>query len=570
MSAEHQVDTPAADNLSDQAARHTLALNPLVGVRGKDLFDSAGILIKAMVNEPRVAVAQWLSFLGELTDIVSGKSERAPQPGDKRFSDSTWTNSMLHNRLLKAYLAWGAAVENFVTHSSLSAVDKQRASLLTTILIDAFAPTNAFMTNPAAMRKLLDTGGDSLLKGSKNYVEDLLKNGALPSQVDTSAFKVGQNLATTPGSVIFRNELIELIQYAPTTPTVRQRPLVITPPQINKYYALDLSPDKSLVRFLLDGGIQTFAVSWRNPTVEHRDWGLDTYIAALDQAVDAVRDITGADDISMMGSCSGGITSVAYLAVYGAAKEQKIRNLVLAVCMLDTSAVGDSSFGSLITPETMHAAKAASRLRGVLDGHDLARMFAWMRPNDLIWNYWVNNYLLGNAPPAFDILYWNADTTRLPARLHGDYIDLYFTNPFVNPGRLTLNGVTVDMSKLRGKVDSYVVGGVTDHITPWKVAYKSACILGDNTTFVLSNSGHLQSLLNPPTNKKASYTIGAINPAGPDAFASSAEKRQGSWWLDWRDWLHKRSGEEIDAPQSLGDGRHPTIAPAPGTYVFEH
>jgi polyhydroxyalkanoate synthase len=570
MSAEHQVDPQAADNLSDQAARHTLALNPLVGVRGKDLFDSAGILIKAMVNEPRVAVAQWLSFLGELTDIVSGKSERAPQPGDKRFSDSTWTNSMLHNRLLKAYLAWGAAVENFVTHSSLSAVDKQRASLLTTILIDAFAPTNAFMTNPAAMRKLLDTGGDSLLKGSKNYVEDLLKNGALPSQVDTSAFKVGQNLATTPGSVIFRNELIELIQYAPTTPTVRQRPLVITPPQINKYYALDLSPDKSLVRFLLDGGIQTFAVSWRNPTVEHRDWGLDTYIAALDQAVDAVRDITGADDISMMGSCSGGITSVAYLAVYGAAKEQKIRNLVLAVCMLDTSAVGDSSFGSLITPETMHAAKAASRLRGVLDGHDLARMFAWMRPNDLIWNYWVNNYLLGNAPPAFDILYWNADTTRLPARLHGDYIDLYFTNPFVNPGRLTLNGVTVDMSKLRGKVDSYVVGGVTDHITPWKVAYKSACILGDNTTFVLSNSGHLQSLLNPPTNKKASYTIGAINPAGPDAFASSAEKRQGSWWLDWRDWLHKRSGEEIDAPQSLGDGRHPTIAPAPGTYVFEH
>jgi polyhydroxyalkanoate synthase len=370
--------------------------------------------------------------------------------------------------------------------------------------------------------------------------------------------------------VIFRNELIELIQYAPTTPTVRQRPLVITPPQINKYYALDLSPDKSLVRFLLDGGIQTFAVSWRNPTVEHRDWGLDTYIAALDQAVDAVRDITGADDISMMGSCSGGITSVAYLAVYGAAKEQKIRNLVLAVCMLDTSAVGDSSFGSLITPETMHAAKAASRLRGVLDGHDLARMFAWMRPNDLIWNYWVNNYLLGNAPPAFDILYWNADTTRLPARLHGDYIDLYFTNPFVNPGKLTLNGVTVDMNKLRGKVDSYVVGGVTDHITPWKVAYKSACILGDNTTFVLSNSGHLQSLLNPPTNKKASYTIGAINPAGPDAFASSAEKRQGSWWLDWRDWLHKRSGEEIDAPQSLGDGRHPTIAPAPGTYVFEH
>jgi polyhydroxyalkanoate synthase subunit PhaC len=570
MSTENQVDTQSRESLSDQASRYTLALNPLVGLRGKDLLDGAGILFKAMLNEPTVAVAQWLSFLGELSEIIGGKSNRAPRQADKRFTDPTWTNSALHSRLLKAYLAWGAAVENFVSQTSLSEVDKQRASLFTTILVDALAPTNSLIANPAAMRKLLDTGGESLWKGLMNYIEDLFKNGGLPSQVDTSAFKVGQNLATTPGSVIFRNELIELIQYAPTTATVWKRPLVITPPQINKYYATDLSPDKSLIRFLLDGGIQTFAVSWRNPTVENRDWGLDTYVAALDKAVDAVREIAGSDDITMMGSCSGGITSVAYLAVFGAAKVQKIRNLVLAVCMLDTSAVTDSAFGSLITPETMQTAKAVSRLRGVLDGHDLARVFAWMRPNDLIWNYWVNNYLLGNAPPAFDILYWNADTTRLPARLHGDYIDLYFTNPFVNPGRLRLNGVTVDMSKVRGKVDSYVIGGVTDHITPWKVAYKSARILGDNTTFVLSNSGHLQSLLNPPTNKKASYTIGPINPAGPDAFTSSAERRQGSWWLDWRDWLHKRSGEEVDAPRSLGDNRHAIIAPAPGTYVFEH
>jgi len=570
MSTEHRADTESTDALSDQASRHTLALNPLVGLRGRDLFDSAGIIFKALLNEPRVAAAQWLAFLAELAEIARGKSERAPQPGDKRFADPTWTNSTPHNRLLKAYLAWGAAVENFIAQSGLSEVDKQRAGLLTTILVDALAPTNILVANPAAMRKLLDTGGESLWKGLQNYFEDLLKNGALPSQVDTSAFKVGENLATTPGSVVFRNDLIELIQYRPTTPTVWQRPLVITPPQINKYYAMDLSPDKSMVRFLLDGGLQTFAVSWRNPTIEHRDWGLDTYIAALDKAVDAAREITRSDDITMMGSCSGGITSAAYLAVYGAAQQQKIRNLVLAVCMLDTNAVGDSAFGSLVTPETMHAAKAASRLRGVLDGQDLARVFAWMRPNDLIWNYWVNNYLLGNTPPAFDILYWNADTTRLPARLHGDYIDLYFTNPFVNPGKLALNGVTVDMNKVRGKVDSYVISGVTDHITPWKVAYKSARILGDNTTFVLSNSGHLQSLLNPPTNKKASYTIGPINPAGPDAFALSAEKRQGSWWLDWRDWLHKRSGEEVDAPTSLGDDRHPVIGPAPGTYIFEH
>lgn len=568
MSMENRTETQAPD-MSEQASRHTLALNPLVGLRSEDLIAGAGVLFKAMINEPAVAVAQWLSFFGELSEIVSGESDRAPNAGDKRFADPTWTSGRLHSRLLKAYLAGGAAVENFIDKTSLSEVDKQRAHLFTTILVDGVAPTNILIANPTAMRKLIDTDGQSLWQGLKHYFEDLFKNGGLPSQVDISAFKVGENLATTPGSVVFRNELIELIQYTPTTPKVWTRPLVITPPQINKYYAMDLSPDKSMVRFLLEGGIQTFAISWRNPTVENRDWGLDTYVAALDEAVDAVREIAGCDDITMMGSCSGGITSAAYLAALGATKEQKIKNLVLAVCMLDTSTTTDSPFGSLMTPETMRAAKAASRLRGVLDGHDLARIFAWMRPNDLIWNYWVNNYLLGNTPPAFDILYWNADTTRLPARLHGDYIDLFFTNPFVNPGKLTLNGVTVDMSKVRGKVDSYVVGGVTDHITPWKAVYKSARIMGDSTTFVLSNSGHLQSLLNPPTNKKASYAIGPINPAGPDAFVSSAEKRQGSWWLDWRDWLHKRSGEEVDAPKSLGNNRYSIIAPAPGTYIFQ-
>ena len=566
MSNETRSEAQKTDGMSEQASRNTLALNPLVAFRSKDLMDSAGIFFKAMVNEPRVAADQWLSFVGELTDIASGKSERAPQAGDRRFADATWKTSPLHSGLLKAYLAWGEALDDFVSQTSLSEADKERAHLFTTILVDALAPTNSLIANPAATRKLIDSGGQSLLSGLKNYLEDLVKNGGLPSQVDTSAFKVGENLANTPGAVVFRNELIELIQYAPTTPRVWQRPLVMTPPQINKFYAMDLSPDKSIVRFLLDSGVQTFCVSWRNPTIENRDWGLDTYVAALDEAVDAVRDIAGSDDVSMMGTCSGGITSAAYVATLGLAK---VKNLVLAVCLLDTDAATDSAFGSLITPETMTAAKQASRLRGVLDGQDLARMFAWMRPNDLIWNYWVNNYLLGNAPPAFDILFWNADTTRLPARLHGDYIDLYFTNPFVHAGKLTLNGQSVDMSRVKGKVDNYVVAGLTDHITPWKAVFNTARILGDEAKFVLSSSGHLQSLLNPPTNKKASYMIGHAGPAGPEAFLASAEKRQGSWWLDWREWLGQRSGEEVAAPGSLGDRRHPVLMPAPGSYVFE-
>jgi polyhydroxyalkanoate synthase subunit PhaC len=562
-----RAEAPSTDGMSDVAARNTLALNPLVGIRGQDLVDSAGILFKAMINEPKVATEQWLSFLGELGEIVSGKSERAPKSGDRRFSDPTWKESSLHSGLLKAYLAWGEAVNGLVDRTSLSNIDKARAHLITEILIDAVAPTNAILTNPAAVRRFMDTGGQSLWRGLKNYFDDLTKNRGMPSMVDTSAFKVGENLATTSGAVVFRNELLELIQYTPTTPKVWKRPLVVTPPQINKYYALDLSPDKSMVRFLLESGIQPFCVSWRNPTEVNRDWGLDTYVSALDDAVDATREITGSDDVSMMGSCSGGITSTAYFATLGSAAEKKIRNMVLAVCLLDPTTAEDTTFACLVTPETMQAAKEVSRIRGIVDGHDLARMFAWMRPNDLIWNYWVNNYLLGNRPPAFDILYWNADTTRLPARLHGDYLDLYFTNPFVNSGKLSLSGKAIDMSKV--KADSYVVAGITDHITPWKGVHKTAQIMGEGTTFVLSNSGHLQSLLNPPTNPKASFVIGRVNRAGPDAFLTTVEKRKGSWWLDWREWLHARSGEEIDAPVSLGSARHPVMAKAPGTYVFE-
>ena len=566
MSTESRIEPPSSEGISEAAARNTVALNPLVGIRGQDLVDSAGILFKAMVNEPKVATEQWLSFLGELGEIVGGKSERAPKSGDRRFSDPTWKESSLHSGLLKAYLAWGDAVNGLVDKTSLSNIDKARAHLITEILIDAVAPTNAILTNPAAVRKFMDTGGQSLWQGLKNYFDDLTKNRGMPSMVDTTAFKVGENLATTPGAIVFRNELLELIQYAPTTPKVWKRPLVVTPPQINKYYALDLSPDKSMVRFLLESGIQPFCVSWRNPTEVNRDWGLDTYVTALDGAVDAAREITGSDDVSLMGSCSGGITSTAYFATLGSAAE-KIRNMVLAVCLLDPTTAEETTFACLVTPETMQAAKEVSRIRGIVDGHDLARMFAWMRPNDLIWNYWVNNYLLGNQPPAFDILYWNADTTRLPARLHGDYLDLYFTNPFVNSGKVSLNGKAIDMSKV--KADSYVVAGVTDHITPWKGVHKTAQIMGERTTFVLSNSGHLQSLLNPPTNPKASFVIGRVNPAGPDAFLTTAEKRKGSWWLDLRDWLHARSGEEIDAPASLGSKQHPFVTAAPGTYVFE-
>jgi polyhydroxyalkanoate synthase subunit PhaC len=560
-------DEPQPDSLSDEAARNTLALNPLIGLRGKDLMDSAAILMKAMVNEPIVAGGQWLSFLGELGKIGAGQSDRAQQAGDKRFADATWKNSAAHRKLLQAYLAWGDALNGFIDKTSLSDIDKTRARLIANIFIDAASPTNNPISNPTAMRQFLDTGGESLLRGFKNYLADLAENGGLPAQVDKSPFKLGVNIATTPGAVVFRNEVLEVVQYKADTPEVRKRPLIVTPPQINKFYSLDLSPDKSLVQYLLKSGIQVFCVSWRNPTAKERDWGLDTYIEALDEGTDAVRDIAGSDDVTMMGACSGGITSAAYAGWLAAKGEEKIKNIVSPVCVLDTASAGDSAFGSLVTPETLRAAKETSRLRGVLDGQDLARVFAWMRPNDLIWNYWVNNYLLGNQPPAFDILFWNADTTSLPARLHHDYVDMYFTNPFVNANKLMLGALPVDMRRV--KVDAYVVAGVTDHITPWKSVYRTAKIYGDETMFVLSNSGHLQSLLNPPTNPKATFVAGTAKAPDADTFTAGGEKRSGSWWPHWRDWLFERSGAEVRAPATVGNNRHPAGAAAPGTYVFD-
>jgi polyhydroxyalkanoate synthase len=566
MMKSTQGEMSDADAVAAVAASNTLAMNPLVSLRSEDFFEAAQTLFRATIRQPRIAAEQWWSFVGELGKIASGVAFRVTDPADKRFSDPAWKSSSYHKALLQSYLAWGHAVGEFIERLEMGEQEKARAKLFSQIFVDALAPTNALIFNPTALKKLVDSGGESLWLGFKNYVGDLAKNGGMPSQVDTTPFELGKNIAATPGAVVFRNEIFELVQYRPTTPDVWQQPLVITPPQINKYYSLDLSPEKSMVQFLLREGIQVFCISWRNPTPEHRHWGFNSYVQAVDVAVDAARAITGSHDVSLMGACSGGITSSAYAGWLAARGESKIKNLILAVCTLDTSTAGDTTFGALITPETVEAARNSSSLRGVLDGQELAKVFAWMRPNDLIWNYWVNNYLLGNAPPAFDILFWNSDTTSLPAKLHSDYLDLIYTNPFRNAGGLSICGTPIDMRRV--EIDSYVVAGVTDHITPWKSVYQTAQILGDDTTFILSNAGHLQSLLNPPGNTKATFVTGMASQPHADAFMETAEKHTGSWWVHWSEWLSKRSGEKVAAAAGLGNAEFRPGEPAPGTYVF--
>jgi poly[(R)-3-hydroxyalkanoate] polymerase subunit PhaC len=557
----------SADDIREQAEQYTLAANPLVGVRGRDILASAGVLLGRMVASPGAAAKQGVALLGELVRIATGGSALAPDAKDKRFADPAWQESAAYRALAQCYLAWGNALNRFVDEAPMDKRDAQRARFVISLLVDALSPTNSLGGNPAALKKLLDTGGTSLVHGLENLFGDLVRNGALPAQVDTRKFAVGKNLATTPGSVVHRTPVMELIQYRPMGAEVHKRPLLIAPPQINKFYVFDLVPEKSIVQLALKGDLQTFAISWKNPTAADGDFGLDTYVGALEEAVDVMRDITGSDDVNIWGSCSGGITTSAFLAHLAARGERKVHSATVAVCVLDMSEAQNTTAGLFVTPESILAAKSASRLAGVLEGRELARMFAWMRPNDLIWNYWVNNYLMGHAPPAFDVLYWNNDTTRLAARLHGDFLDLIGTNPFVDAERLAVKGTPLDMRKL--DMDSYVVAGVTDHITPWQGCYKTAKLYGERSTFVLSNSGHIQSLLNPPGNPKATFWAGAARPDNAEAWLDQATKQQGSWWPHWLEWIKARSGETAPAPADLGNEMNPPLDAAPGRYVRE-
>jgi polyhydroxyalkanoate synthase len=351
-------------------------------------------------------------------------------------------------------------------------------------------------------------------------------------------------------------------------PQVHRRPLVMSPPQVNKFYAIDLTPDKSLVKWTADSGVQMFVVSWRNPTVEHRQLGLQQYVMALDEAVEVTRGITGSPDVNMWGSCSGGMTLAAYLGYLAANGDRKVVNTTWAVCILDTeAALGDSTLGLFNSPASIRVAKALSRTKGVVEGSEMASMFAWLRPNDLIWNYWVNNYLLGNKPPAFDILAWNSDTTRLPAEFHSDLLDIVENNPYVNPGVLKIAAVPIDMSQVR--VGAYVIGGITDHITPWKGCYGTARIFGEDTMYVLANAGHLQSLINPPGSAKSFFFAAPARAEDPEEWAKTAERHQGSWWPHWRAWIQAHSGELIDAPTSAGSNKYKPLCAAPGDYVME-
>ena len=544
-------------------------MNKSMALRWNDvLATSRSIGLQAM-KQPVLALSQEAALarrlLGAITDaLVSAREVSAPK-GDRRFADPAWQGNPFYRALMQGYLAWADALQGFVEQSGMDDENKARTRFAVSQIIDALAPTNTLLGNPAALKKLVDGGGASLLKGLKNLVSDLIDNRGMPSQVDKRAFKVGRNICVTPGAVVFRNEVLELIQYQPTTPDVHVRPQVIVPPQINKYYVFDLAPGRSLVEYLLGSRFQTFVVSWRNPGAQQRGWSMSTYVAALLEAIEAVREITGAEDVNLHGACSGAMTMSALLGHLAAARRPLVHASTLIVTLLGPHA--DSQLALFATPRAAAAAKKTTGRKGVLEGTEMARVFAWLRPNDLVWNYWVNNYLMGNEPPAFDVLYWNNDTTRLPAQFHGEMLDIFTEGVLHKPGALEVLGTPIDLSRVT--CDKYVLAGATDHITPWKGVYEAARSFGGKTEFVLSSSGHIQSLINPPGNPKAKFHVADDLPTKAEDWLASSRALPDSWWVHWRDWLAARSAGLKPAPASLGSALHPAQVPAPGRYVLE-
>ncbi|HTQ91157.1 MAG TPA: alpha/beta fold hydrolase [Streptosporangiaceae bacterium] len=524
-------------------------------------------LAAALASRPRLVAGRGRQLLGELGRITVGTSQVQPSRRDRRFADPGWAGNPLLRRTMQAYLATAQAAEGVVAGAGLDEADSERVGFVLTNLIDALAPSNNPLLNPAAAKAAIDTGGGSVLAGLRNFVGDMAVPPRVPTMVEPDAFEVGVDLAVTPGSVILRTPVFELIQYRPSTPAVRQIPMVIVPPVINKFYVMDLAPGRSMVEYLAGRGLQVFMISWRNPDARYATWDLDTYGQAVLDAMDAAARITGSEQIALAGACSGGIVAAmvaAHLAHIG--QQDRIAALTLMVTVLDQGHAGLAS--AVIDERTARVAAAASRTRGYLDGRSLAEVFAWLRPNDLIWNYWVNNYLLGRKPPPFDILFWNADTTRMTAGLHRDFLRLGAANSLVSPGVATMLGSPVDLAAVDR--DTYQVAGITDHICPWQSCYRSTQLLAGRHRFVLSTSGHVAAMVNPPGNDKARYQLAKECPDDPQEWLRRAETCHGSWWPDYADWLAERCGEEKAVPGDLGGGGLAPIGDAPGTYVYDH
>jgi polyhydroxyalkanoate synthase len=531
---------------------------------------------KMMADPTKLANAQmalWQDYLKlwqNAAERMSGKDAEPlvkPEPGDKRFRHEDWSENQLFDFIKQSYLLTSDWMQRTV--SDIDDIDEQtrhKASFYTKQFADALSPTNFMATNPAVLHATIESGGDNLVKGLDNLLQDLERgHGRLDiAQTDKEAFEVGGNVATTPGKVVFQNELIQLLQYTPSTPDVLARPLLITPPWINKYYILDLRDDNSFIKWCVDQGITVFVISWVNPDGALAEKSFEDYMVdGLLAAVDAVEAATGVPEVNAIGYCIGGTLLASTLAYMANRKDDRIKSATYFVSLADFSDVGDLSV--FIDETQIRAIEESMADKGYLEGHEMAATFNMLRSNDLIWSFVINNYMLGKEPFPFDLLYWNSDSTRMPATMHSFYLrNMYQQNLLREPGGITLAGEPIDLSKV--KVPSYLLAAKEDHISPWPSAFKSMQLFSGSNKFVLSASGHIAGVVNPPAANKYCYWTNSKKADDPDDWFAGAKQHDGSWWPDWLKWVAKINNDKVPARQP-GDGKLDVLEDAPGSYV---
>jgi polyhydroxyalkanoate synthase subunit PhaC len=485
--------------------------------------------------------------------------------GDRRFSDPAYRENPAYFLLAQQYLLFSQLVAELVDTAGVSGSREAKARFAANFVVDALAPTNTLPGNPAAIRKVFDTGGKSIVRGLKNMLHDVRHNGGWPAQVDRSGFEVGVNMAATPGSVVYRSDLIELIQYSPQTPETYAVPLLFCPPWINKYYIMDLAPGKSLIEWAVRHGHTCFAISYRNPDKSMSGLGFRDYLfdGPLD-AVRVVREITGAPSINTLSVCLGGTLTAMGLAYSAARGDDSIASATFLNTHTDFTQPG--LLGVFTDEATVDKLEKQMKKKGFLDSSNMARTFSALRPNDLIFQYVSNNWLMGNKPPSFDLLAWNEDSTRMPARMHSEYLrSCYLRNEFAR-GEFRIDDIRLDPALV--DIDTYVLAAVDDHIVPWTSGYKTTQLLGGKSRFVLSTSGHIAGIVNPP-NPKAKHWVNDEVHADPLEWKANAQLINATWWQDWIAWIGERGGEKVSAPAQVGSEECPAIEPAPGRYVRE-
>ncbi|MEI7555194.1 class I poly(R)-hydroxyalkanoic acid synthase [Candidatus Chlorohelix sp.] len=539
-----------------------------------EIMHSMQQLWTSMFSDPTKVWANYTDYLQQYNQLMVATLMKMwgqptgpavePEKGDKRFNSPDWQQNIAYDALKQTYLL--GATTLLKSAGSLKGLDDKQKRRITFYLrqfLDSISPTNFFFTNPQVIHETIKSGGKNLVDGLNNLLRDV-KTGQI-KMTDTDAFKPGVNLAITPGQVIHRSRLVEIIQYKPTTEKVYSIPVLFLPPWINKYYCLDMQPENSLIKFLVDKGFTVFVISWKNPDAQMEDIGLEGYLEMGPlTAINVIKEITGTDKINTVGYCIGGTLlsmTVPYLNAIG---DDTVNCTTFFVTLQDFEEVGDTSV--YIDEQYVTFIEGQMMARGYLDSKEMASMFNVLRANDLIWSNVINNYMLGKEPPAFDLLYWNADGTRMARAAHSYYLhNTYLENNLVKPGRIKLKGVPIDLSKITQ--DVYAVGTQQDHIVPWKSAWRITKLAGGKKRFIVGSSGHIAGIINTPSKMRGYWTNEESAETADDWF-NKAQPQQGSWWFDWAEWLKARAGEQV-SPPPMGSKSNPPICAAPGTYVLE-